>query len=153
VVFERFLRDELAPRLRALGFIGTSSTYRWPVDGWLMQLAVKKSIGSDRHRALFTIGVSVVELARWDEERRSNPRLPKRPIASSTYDVSGDWMWASSIHALYPDPSAGNDWWSLRPTDDLAVLAARVATDVDDVVVSVFRRAMALIQEHEREAS
>ncbi|WP_084965824.1 DUF4304 domain-containing protein [Thermoactinospora rubra] len=87
--FRVMLRDEIAPALRELGFVGSGQIYRLPDDRHWARLGFQKSAFSMWEQVSFTINLSVVSKELW-EQRRSAGRLPARPAPSTFY---GPWMW------------------------------------------------------------
>ena len=95
--YEALLRDGLGPRLRALGFRGSGTAFRWPREGWLVQLGVQRSRDSTRQRVLFTINLSAVPVVRWEQARAADPRLPKVPSANVCYGPGSDVVVADQV--------------------------------------------------------
>ncbi|GAA3443351.1 DUF4304 domain-containing protein [Planomonospora venezuelensis] len=127
------LRDEIAPPLRELGFVGSGQVYRLPDDRHWALLGFQRSTGSTWELLRFTVNLSVVPKELW-EQRRSAGRLPPRPAPSTYY---GPWTWWSRIGKLLPD--GGDHWWDVGPAPDPAV-ASDVLAGVRDFALPALER-------------
>jgi len=58
--FNAMLRDQIAPRLRALGFTGSGHQYVWPAAEHWASLGFQKSRRGTGTELEFTVNVSVV---------------------------------------------------------------------------------------------
>lgn len=126
--FKAMLADEVAPRLRAIGFRGSGQTYRLPDDDAWVLIGFQKSKFSDASSIEFTLNLTVASKAAWKEARNDRPHLPDRPSANTYY---GDYVWQSRISALNRDGADGTEkWWRVKAGRD----TARVAADVISVL-------------------
>lgn len=131
--FRVMLRDESAPALRRLGFVGSGQIYRLPDERNWPLLGFQKSMFNTGERLSFTINLSVVSKELW-EQRRSVRRLPLRPAPSTFY---GPWMWHRRIGHLLP---AGDDhWWEVGTAPDPAIVS-EVVEAVRDLALPAMRR-------------
>jgi hypothetical protein len=89
VVFERMLREEVAPALRELGLRGSGQRFRLPSESHWALLAFQKSQWSDADEIRFTVNVMTVSetFGRHSPRRTPNsvgsPRLTRRLRRSS----------------------------------------------------------------------
>ncbi len=125
------LRDELAPRLRGLGFKGSGHAFSIPDDAHWISLGFQKSQFSDGEALRFTVNVTVANKAVWARMRQERTYLPAKPAPNTLY---GDYAWSRRIGQLLP---GGQDqWWELRAdSPDSRTVAALVAAAVHDYVM------------------
>jgi hypothetical protein len=116
--FDSMLRYAVRPRLRALGFRGSGSTFTWPSKVAFAHIGVQKSQFSDRDALKFTANVTVANIADWERVRQERPRFPRRPAPNTFY---GDFIWQRRIGNLTPE---GEDlWWWLDADQDWSPVA------------------------------
>ena len=115
------VREGLRPRLKALGFKGSGSTFTWPSKSQFAQLGLQKSQFSNRDELRFTVNVTVAEKASWEAARTTRPHLPKRPAPNTLY---GDYIWQRRIGKLLP--SGEDTWWTISAGDDWLPVANAV---------------------------
>ena len=112
------VKEQIAPRLRALGFKGSGGKYEYrSPEHWAM-IGLQKSAYSDSSEVRFTMNVLVVRRDVWDATRVERPHLPKKPTANAFW---GNWVWQHRIGGLLPDNR--DLWWTVAaglPTDSLA---------------------------------
>src|SRR5215203_3046681 len=79
-VFKTMLRDQVAPRLRELGFEGSRQNFSLPSETHYALLAFQKSDFSDKSAVRFTVNLTVVGREDWEQgSRRAWPDQPLRP--------------------------------------------------------------------------
>ena len=116
--FALMLRSQVAPALRRAGFKGSRQAFELPSTSTWRILGFQKSTLSDARRVKFTVNLTVVDRAAWEEARLAHSYIPAKPNAN----IRGGVGWESRIGTLMPE---GNDkWWEVRAnerTDSLAV--------------------------------
>lgn len=116
----------IRPRLRALGFRGSGTTFVLPSKSHHALLGLQKSAFSDRDALKFTVNITVAAVAAWEAARTAKPRLPEKPAANTLY---GSFIWQSRIGRLLP---AGQDhWWWLAADDDWRPVADEVVQAIE----------------------
>lgn len=120
------LRQQIAPRLRALGFVGSGRTFRLPnPEAHFALLGFQRCRYSDPELARVTANVSFYRAEEWREARTRQPSLPATPGANTVYSVG----WHERVGYLLPFPH--DHWWPVTSAHEDAAL---VASDVLAVV-------------------
>jgi uncharacterized protein DUF4304 len=133
--FDQMVSSNIRPRLKALGFRGSGSTFVWPDDNYFAQIGMQKSAYSDSHVLKFTMNVTVAELTAWEKERESRTYLPKKPAPNRKY---GSFIWQERIGRLLP---GGQDkWWEMSSEQDWTSLADEVVTAITDFALPAMKR-------------
>ena len=132
------LREQVAPRLRELGFKGSGQAYTLPSDTHWAIMGFQKSKWSDAESLEFTANVTVAERAKWEEERQARPYLPAKPSPNTHY---GDYIWQERIGTLRP--TGGDQWWRVRAGMKTDALAADVVAAVRDYALPAMRAELA----------
>ena len=125
------LRDELAPRLRQLGFKGSGQAFSLPdVERWIT-IGFQKSAWSDADSVRFTVNVTVANKAEWERMRQERTHLPAKPAPNRFY---GSFVWQKRIGHLLP---GGEDqWWEVASdSSEAPKVAAAVAAAIRDHVL------------------
>lgn len=135
VTFAAMLRDELAPRLRQLGFKGSGQAFSIPDDERWIHIGFQKSAWSDADAVRFTANVTVASKAEWDRMRQERTHLPAKPAPNTFY---GSFVWQKRIGHLLP---GGEDhWWSIgSDLSEAPRVAALVAAAIHDHVLPAIR--------------
>jgi len=132
--FSGAVREVLRPRMAALGFIGSGTTFTMPSDTHFAVIGLQKSQFSDRRSLKFTANVTVVPKDVWAALRASKPHLPARPAPNTFY---GTEVWQRRIGKLLP---TGEDkWWSITSDADADVAAVEVAALIEHHVLPEMR--------------
>lgn len=136
------LRDELAPRLRSLGFKGSGQTYALPSDSHWAVLGFQKSAFSDARTVSFTVNASVVGREEWETARATSPRLPSRPPANTRFPptIAPAGYWHGRIGLLMPGRL--DRWWKVDAESDTADIAEAVVADIREFVIPAMRERM-----------
>jgi Domain of unknown function (DUF4304) len=92
--YDEMVREGLRPRLKALGFAGSRTTFTWPSQSHFAQLGMQKSQYSNRDELRFTVNVTVAEKAAWEAARTVRTYLPSTPAPNTLY---GDYIWQRRI--------------------------------------------------------
>ncbi|MEJ7569366.1 MAG: DUF4304 domain-containing protein [Gaiellaceae bacterium] len=123
------VRDELAPRLRDIGFVGSGQTYTLPdTDAWLM-IGLQRSKWSDATAVDFTLNLTVALKSLWTERHEERPDFyPRRPGANTDY---GDVMWQDRISSVLRDEgllgaSEPEKWWRVQAGEPTEAVTADV---------------------------
>lgn len=128
--FADMIKLGVRPRLKALGFTGSGTTFVWPSTSCFSQLGIQRSQFSNRDALTFTINVTSADRSAWDLARESRPHLPAKPSPNTFY---GTHAWQTRIGKLFPD---GEDkWWTVEADQDWQSVA-------DEVVDAVIRHAL-----------
>lgn len=124
--FHGAVRGVLRPRLRALGFTGSGTTFTLPSETHFAMIGLQKSQFSDRRALTFTANVTVVRRDVWAALRASKPRFPARPAPNTFY---GNDVWQTRIGTLLP--SGEDTWWHVTGHADAATAADELATAIE----------------------
>ncbi len=107
--FTAMLRDEVAPRLRAMGFKGSGQNFALPSESHWSLLGFQRSAFSDKDKVAFTINLTVVGRRNWEEgSRRAWPTQPPRTPGANwglppmLEQMFGGAYWHSRIGLLMP---------------------------------------------------
>lgn len=137
VIYDRMMKDVVRPALRELGFTGSSGRFELKKDGetWRL-LGFQKSAYSDRDEVRFTLNLSTISKAVWEEQSASRV-LPAKPSSSTYY---GAWTRQTRITDLLPDKEAGEKWWRVMPGQDMDALSADLLGNIRDYAVPWLER-------------
>ena len=103
VAYSALHREQIAPRLREIGFTGSSGTYLLPDDEWWRVVAFQKSWYSDRDSISFTVNLSLAAKDEWAAFGRGR----RHPGSAA----SGVGYWVRLGNLMPPD---GEDrWWDI----------------------------------------
>jgi hypothetical protein len=124
------MRDDVAPRLRALGWKGSGRRFQLPdPENWI-QLGFELSRRNTAAEAYFTLNVSVISRSTWTVFQADRPTLPSRPNPSVVYGRDLRPMRIGSL--IYPD--AGDDTWWCVTDRTPAKHVGWIANGIVDVV-------------------
>ena len=121
-VYATMLRLGVAPRLRALGFLGSGSKYLLPSPEWWQIVAFQKDRHSDPEHVRFTVNLTIANKAAWSADREYEPSLPVSPSGNTTYYFDTERL--IRLGELLP-PRHEDRWWDVIPgvpTDPVAEL-------------------------------
>lgn len=138
--FTGFLREDIAPRLRELGFKGSGRRFSLPDDDHYAVVSFNTRRTGFDDRVQFTLSVSIVEKARWERARQASPSLPTRPSAVATYGLDDD-VWWRPVGTIV----GGHErWWTLDAAGTRrGFLAREVLGAIQDAVLPTLRRRLA----------
>jgi hypothetical protein len=141
------LRDEVAPRLRALGFKGTGQKFALPSETHWALLGFQKSGFSDMGQVAFTVNLTVVERDAW--ERGSQEAWPNRPVRPPGANWSLPPMleekfvgayWHSRIGFVMP--GSRDRWWKVLADADNADVAVAIVAEIEEFAVPAMHERM-----------
>lgn len=117
-------RLEIAPRLRALGFVGSGGKYVLPSPDWWQVVGFQKDRYSDAEHVRFTVNLTIANKAAWAADREYEPSIPASPSGNSS-----SWFDTEKVIRLGPllPPHHEDRWWDVIagvPTDPVAELVA-----------------------------
>jgi hypothetical protein len=128
------LREQIAPRLRALGFKGSGQAYSLPSRTHFATIGFQKAKWSEAASLSFTANVTVAECDIWEKEREVRPYLPAKPSPNTYY---GDYIWQKRIGFLLP---AGQDqWWDVGAGMSTDALADEVVAAIHEYALPAMR--------------
>ena len=135
------MKEDVAPRLRELGFKGSGQRFELPSEDFWALIGFQKSQWGSKEEVSFTVNITVASRRRWDEARQTRPYLGERPAPNSLYTAPKlamqDYIWQSRIGFLLP---AGTDWWwELDPATDTRQLADDVVSAIRDYALPAMR--------------
>jgi hypothetical protein len=130
------LRTEVGPRLRALGFVGSGSSFVLPNDESWLVVGFQKDLYSTASSVRFTVNLSKVRKAAWAEFREENPSLARRP--SGNTDYFADSFESIRLGFLMP-PCRFDRWWQVKDAHPNARVAAQIATAIERLGVPWLR--------------
>jgi hypothetical protein len=134
---KRMVRDELGPRLRALGFKGSSGVYLLSDPDNFAQLGVQGWRYNSASEARFTVNVSVISRSAWQMYRENNPWVREdKPSANAHYGPDGPWV--ERLGWLI-DGGIGDKWWSVFNSQPVAPIAEEVARAVERWAIPAIR--------------
>jgi hypothetical protein len=115
------LREQIAPRLRSLGFKGSGQVFELPMDDHWALLGFQKSVSSDRDRVRFTINLLVIGKREWEDGRQRDAFWPARPRPNTRWGIG----WEDRIGGVVPG-SADDLWWTVAADEDAEMLSGAV---------------------------
>ncbi len=128
------LRLEVAPRLRALGFTGSGSSFVLPADDWWQVVGFQKDRHSRADRVRFTVNLTVAGKAAWATERARDPSLPGRPSGNTRYAAAS----VTRLGLLLP-PRHEDQWWEVVPGTSTTATATRISDAIERHALPWFR--------------
>lgn len=130
-LFRPFMRDHVAPRLRALGFLGSGQNYRLPNPvGHFALLNFQRSTWNEAQECSFTVNVTFVRREDWPD----GTWMGAAPTGGADYPVPG---WFERLGFL---TGAETDlWWTLRTPEDLPVVATAVVDLIEQHALPALR--------------
>jgi hypothetical protein len=132
--FRSFLRDNLAPRLRALGFTGSGQNFSIPSETCWALMGIQRSRWSDRKELKFTLNLYVVPREEWENAKKDRSYLSKAPSANTRWPIG----WHQRIGSVMPEKK--DLWWRFPPATDASRLAAEIAQVVDTYALPEIRK-------------
>ncbi len=134
--FTSFLRDDIAPGLRQMGFRGSGKRFYLPDSDHYAVVSFHTAKTSFADRVKFTLNVSIVDKASWQRARIECPELPQQPSAVATYGLD-DGVWWQPVGTIV----GGHErWWFLDAAGTKRdFLAREVLGAVEAAVLPVLR--------------
>ena len=134
--FTCFLREDIAPRLRELGFKGSGKRFSLPDNDHYAVVSFHTRRTGFPDRVRFTLNVSIVEKATWERAREATPALPAQPSAAASYGLD-DGMWWCPVGTIV----GGHErWWTLDADGARRdFLAREVLGAIEDAVLPTLR--------------
>ncbi|MEV8095937.1 DUF4304 domain-containing protein [Kitasatospora sp. NPDC085879] len=142
-LYRAMLRDGVAPRLRALGWKGSGLRFELPDPNAWVQLGFQSSRFNSAESLDFTVNISVIGRAAWENHREEHPELPARPNPVVHY---GRRFEPVRIGYLLADRR--DTWWNIstdQPGDAVDRTADGVVAAVADQAMPEIRRRIAAI--------
>lgn len=143
--FRAMLRDQVAPRLRSLGFKGSGQTFRLPSETHWALLGFQKSAWSDADRVSFYVNLTAVGRDDWAKGREAWPSLPDHPGANwglppMIEAAFAGKYWHSRLGPLIP---GGLDRaWVVSAGEDTHEVARAVVAHIEEFAVPAMRDRM-----------
>ena len=137
-VYKAMMRDNVAPRLRALGWKGSGQRYELSDPEAWVQLGFQPSRDNNSSSVSFTINVSVIDKQAWAVFRNERPALPARPNPSVHYN--NELSLIGIGHLLYGKTAT---WWNIsvdRPLDHVEWVANGVHVAVVEYAMPEIHR-------------
>ena len=129
------LREEIAPRLRSLGFKGSGQSFSLPSESHWAIVGFQKSRFSDARSVSFTVNVTVVGRNEWETAHAKCRGLSARPAPNTGLPPisAPSGYWHERIGFLIP----GNRdrWWNVAAQADTSEIAEAVVADIRDVAI------------------
>ncbi|HRW19722.1 MAG TPA: DUF4304 domain-containing protein [Dermatophilaceae bacterium] len=130
--FAEFLRDDIAPILREMGFRGSGRRYTLPHSDRYAVVAFQTQRTKLADRVKFTVNVSVVGKRQWEAARASDPSLPEIPSAVLRYGPESG-VWHRRLGSLV---DGHERWWTLHESGTKRALVAHdVLATISGVIV------------------
>ena len=131
------LRQEGAPKLRALGFLGSGAKFVLPSPDWWQIVAFQKDRYSDTERILFTVNLTVANKAAWAADRDYEPSIPESPSGNTSY-----WFETEKVIRLGPllPPHHEDRWWDVIAGVPTGPVAELVTSYIERYALPWFRK-------------
>ena len=127
-LYGEMLRAEVGPRLRAIGFVGSGSSFVLPDDESWLVVGFQKDVYSSASSVRFTVNLSKVRKAAWADFREENPGLARRPSGNTAYFA--DSFELIRLGSLM-QPRGFDRWWQVKDAHPNARVAAQIATAIE----------------------
>jgi len=134
--FKEFMKAELAPMFRDLGFKGSGQRYRYPASDHFVHVGVQKSCYSDKDEIRFTLNVQIIAIEKWAEATDQRPHFPKVPSPNTHYGVGFE----ARVGLMRPEKL--DLWWNFGAGADKADLVEEVRSLLVAYVMPVIRKAV-----------
>jgi hypothetical protein len=136
--FKRMIREQVAPRLRALGFKGSGQRFALASDSHWALLGFQRSAWGDSNKGSFTINLTVVSKEAWEASRTDRPYRGSAPQANASEGVPA---WEERIGMLTPENL--DLWWEVRAGESTERVADGVLRVVEDYALPEMLRQIA----------
>lgn len=137
--YQAMVRDDIAPRLRELGFRGSRSVYSLPDDHYWRLLGFQRSVSSNRERVSFTLNLTLADKAAWQAALQTHAWIGSRPSGNvGAYGLPPEIVEVARIGELIP----GKDdvWWELPAGGAAEPLASEVLDAIETYGLPWLRR-------------
>ena len=128
------MREQVAPRLRTLGFKGSGQHFALASDTHWALLGFQRSAWGDSKEGRFTINLTVVSKDAWEASRADRPHRGASPAHNAFEGVPA---WEERIGMLVDQTDL---WWWVRAGEPTQVVAAEVVEVVEDYALPEMRR-------------
>ncbi len=129
LLYDRMMKDVVSPALRELCFTGSGGRFELKRDSetW-RSLGFQKSTYSDRDGVRFTLNLSTISKAVWQEQSATRA-LPAKPSPSTFY---GSWARQARITSVLPNWTDSEKWWRIIPGQDLDAVSGDLLANIRD---------------------
>jgi hypothetical protein len=131
-IYAAMLRTVVAPRLRALGFKGSGSSYVLPDDDWWLIVAFQKNRYSGPEWVSFTVNLTVANKAAWAADREMELTLPIHPSGNTSYLFGTEKL--IRLGNLMP-PRGEDRWWEVGPSNSSELAALQVGNAIERLAI------------------
>ena len=132
------MREQVAPRLRMLGFKGSGQRFTLPSETHWALLGFQRSAWGDSNEGRFTINLTVVSKDAWEASRADRPHRGPSPAPNA---FEGAPAWEVRIGMLASERF--DSWWPVRAGEPTERVAGEVVRAVDDYALPEMRRQIA----------
>ncbi|WP_273652068.1 DUF4304 domain-containing protein [Cellulomonas fimi] len=124
-VYQRILRDEIGPALRAVGARGSSGRFAMPSATHWAQLTFQKSSWNEADALAFTINLLVIRRDAWASIVARDPWMGKEPSATSHIGPP-----AAQTRIGFLRPAGTDHWWELTTGAPVEPVLDEVMSDI-----------------------
>src|SRR4051794_18022397 len=107
--YRLMLNEQVSPRLREAGFVGSAGAYRFEHPTHWLDVRFQRSGGSSAEQVRFTVNLLVSGRHAWDTFRATTPGRPERPRAGA--DLPATYGWSVRIAEVMP--RRDDVWWTV----------------------------------------
>jgi hypothetical protein len=136
--FRRMMSEQVAPKLRALGFKGSGQRFTLPSESHWAILGFQRSAWGDSKKGQFTINLTVVSKEAWEASRTERPYRGAAPQPNAFEGVPA---WEERIGSLIPGDL--DRWWEVRGGGPTEQVAAEVLSVIEEYALPEMRRQIA----------
>ncbi len=113
--YQAMVREQIAPRLRALGFRGSGSVYRLPDHAAWRLLGFQRSVSSNPQRVKFTINLTLADKAAWRAALPTHPWIGPRPTGNvGEYVAPPEVVEVARVGSLMPSETTSGGTFARR---------------------------------------
>lgn len=133
-LYRTWIRHQLGPQLRRLGFKGSSGRYVWPDEACWAFLSLQGSKWNTASEVVFTVNLKVVDRAAWKVAVEAHGSwYPARPDPSGHYGFHAERL--DRLSSPLPGATFPDGWWRITGPEDLDPV-------LDDLVRAVIDRGL-----------
>ena len=125
------VRQGFRPRLKALGFKCSGTTFTWTAEPYVAKIALQKARQSNRGEVYFTANWIVERKVPREGARTDETSLSDEPASTKSYDVK--YLYGNRIGFLLP--SRKDAWWVVSANDDWQPVADAVVDAISSYVL------------------